>query len=356
MSMGLLADMQGLTKLPGASRRSRMSTIPPGKHSRTLRRPAAPVMACPVWSGLFSSDGSTSSSLRSSQDLMNSRSVDMDAPWPRPVARSQSVSHLDVRPGTSQAASRDFAGFLDMRPGTSQSQMSLSTIADLRPRNSNLTSLQMSLDEVETMGNMVCGLLDGMGPGTCQPQRSLTNVDTRPFNSQFTSLRMSPSEIDNMERSMRCDGLWWEWQQLGPRGWERCKSEASAELEEAYVLGEPTCRGFDLDALRSDAPGDIRRVRWPPRADAAVPEPACSLWDPGASTSESATLEDAGKPTVQEASKSQLRKVAGMSASTLAWPPIWKPVAVGVRASSAAGGQKRAPRRIQAAYEEQGTF
>lgn len=302
MSMGLLVDMPGMTRLP--SRQSRAKT-PQGKHGRSLRRPANPVMSCPVWSSLFAADGSLSVDYNPSP-AQSSRPGSRPG---KPSRRSMSMSQLSARPSTSQSISLG-SPYFDGRPGTCQS--SCFSNVDARPGTGNPTSLQMSTEEIEAMGSV--------------------------WN----------------------DGLWWEWQKRGAKGWERCGGDASAELEEAYVLGEPSCRGFDLNALRSSDAKDIRRVRWPPRPETFVPpslrEPTCQLVRGGKAGPldehlDFSSPEKARSTSMQASVKGyapQLRQTDGLSASSLVWPPVWansksptfRPEAVG-RASTAAAGQRQ---------------
>jgi len=143
--------------------------------------------------------------------------------------------------------------------------------------------------------------------------------------------------------------------------WVRCSGDASAELEEAYVLGEPSCRGYDLNSVRDSTSRDVRRVRWPPRPETSLPEPACQLWGSKLSSNfETSTPEDRREssssdqlvPPVQASVKqghSPQKRADGLSASTLAWPPAWttsaaaalRPEVVG-HAAPAADGPRQA--------------
>jgi hypothetical protein len=159
----------------------------------------------------------------------------------------------------------------------------------------------------------------------------------RPGNAGSTSLEMSREEIQAIKQASS-DGLWWEWQRKGPNGWERCRMDINAELEQAYVLGESSCHGYDLDAVRTRTADLIRRVRWPPKPEMALPEPPCRLFERSSKhqrTLEELALVDIGDSiferdarrhdgTIRRTSSAPRRKtIHNLSASALVWPPIW---------------------------------
>lgn len=211
VSMGELVDMPGLTRLP--SRPQGASRCAAGPKGKLGRSLRRNV--APVMScpvwNSLFASGEQEAPEASSSSRPGSR-----AGHPRTL----SMSTFDARPGSSQSVSR-WPGPGD-RPGTSSSTM-LSP-KDARPRTTTMGSMQMSAEE--------------MG-------------------------------------AFRSDGLWWEWQKRGPQGWQKYGPNTSAELEEAYALGESSCRGVDLDALRNNTGDTVRRVRWPAKSDESdwLPKP-----------------------------------------------------------------------------------
>mmetsp|Transcript_143174 Transcript_143174/g.252701 ORF Transcript_143174/g.252701 Transcript_143174/m.252701 type:complete len:381 (-) Transcript_143174:81-1223(-) len=88
------------------------------------------------------------------------------------------------------------------------------------------------------------------------------------------------------------DGLWWQWQQQGPFGWEDIEADANAQLEEAYAQGQSSCSFWvagvlhvcNLDAMRKqESLSRIRRVRMPVARLGSVPvvlpENVPDTWD-----------------------------------------------------------------------------
>mmetsp|Transcript_100378 Transcript_100378/g.318774 ORF Transcript_100378/g.318774 Transcript_100378/m.318774 type:complete len:334 (-) Transcript_100378:60-1061(-) len=82
----------------------------------------------------------------------------------------------------------------------------------------------------------------------------------------------SPNSVTD---SLDQEGLWWEWQTRGASGWSSLEASVSERLEEAYTLGEPTCRFwkdghlvvFDLQgAIEALGSSRLRRVRMPQMA------------------------------------------------------------------------------------------
>lgn len=88
------------------------------------------------------------------------------------------------------------------------------------------------------------------------------------------------------------DGLWWQWQQQGPLGWEDFPADVNAQLEEAYALGEATCSFWSSSSLctcnlhdmrMQDSFVHIRRVRMPQvqldNVPQVLPENVPETWD-----------------------------------------------------------------------------